>query len=305
MRITALVVTYNRKVLLDRCLHALATQTRAPDRILVVDNASTDGTPEALAAAGWTTRPAFELLRLGDNTGGAGGFAAGIRHAVDAGAEWIWLMDDDALPMPDALAALCAEARDTGALYGSMAVAGDRLSWPAFPYPGTAADAIERVPASNRVVDVQALPFLGVLVHRALVERIGIPDGGYFLAADDVEYCFRARAAGSHIWLVTASRIEHPASERNGIRLPGRKFYSLRLVPWKRYYDVRNRMFVARAHYGAALYYKTIPGQLMRLLITLRYEPQRLRQIQAFVAGMVDGLLGRKGRRHEHWGLHP
>ncbi|MEQ8660611.1 MAG: hypothetical protein RLW62_07325, partial [Gammaproteobacteria bacterium] len=108
------------------------------------------------------------------------------------------------------------------------------------------------------------------------------------------------------IWLVTRSRIAHPASERYGLRLTaGRRFESLRLPPWKRYYDVRNRMFIARAYYGAATWYKTVPGQFLRLFLTLLHEPRRGAQVKAFAAGMFDGLAGHKGRRHERWGIRP
>src|SRR5690606_28843137 len=118
-------------------------------------------------------------------------------------------------------------------------------------------------------------------------------------------YCLRGRAAGSEILLVGRSLIEHPASERYRLWLPWRPFYSLRLVPWKRYYDVRNRILVAKSHYGLATYYKTVPGSLLRLLATLIHERYRCRQIRTFIAGMTDGLRGRKGRRHDAWGIKP
>ncbi|MCB1745985.1 MAG: glycosyltransferase [Gammaproteobacteria bacterium] len=304
--ITALVVTYNRRILLERCLAAVAAQSCPPARILVVDNASTDDTRAWLAASGWLARADVELLALDDNTGGAGGFAAGIAHAVATGADWVWLMDDDAEPHVEALQRLAAAATEPADLYGSVAVSGERLAWMMMPQAGGGRRtlvATADLPATP--VDVSFIPFLGLLVSRELVARIGIPDARFFLAADDVEYCFRARAAGARIQLVPDSRIEHPAADRYAIRLPGRTFHSLRLVPWKRYYDVRNRLFVARRHYGAALWYQTIPGQFLRLAMTLVHEPDRLRQLHAFVAGMVDGLRGRGGRRHEAWGIRP
>jgi GT2 family glycosyltransferase len=305
IRIAAVVVTYNRKVLLARCLQALAAQTRRPDVIVLVDNCSTDGTREMLAEAGWLDRYDLALLSLPDNTGGAGGFAAGISHAAAMGVDWIWVMDDDAVPHPDALEALLAIPLDPANLYGSVAVSGEQLSWPMLPIDPPGADRIHLSSQLPDLTDVLFIPFLGLMVSPGMVEAIGVPDAGFFIAVDDVDYCLRARARGARILLAGRSHIEHPASDADQLRFPWGTFHTLRLVPWKRYYDVRNRIFVARNHYGLRLYYQTIPGSFLRLLAALLHEPNRMEQLRAFTAGMIDGLLGRKGRRHEAWGIRP
>lgn len=301
--VCALVVTHNRKLLLARCLEALAAQSVPPQRILVVDNASTDGTPEFLRESGWRDRPDLELLRLNENTGGAGGFSEGIRHAHATRAEWIWLMDDDAAPHRDALGSLLAAEPDVKNLYGSVAVAGSRLSWPMVGPQGGDQNMVLDVAALRPLHEVLFIPFLGLLLHRTMVDRIGLPHAGFFLAADDVEYSLRARKAGARILLVSASRIEHPAADRYALRLPFKKLWCLRLPPWKRYYDTRNRLLVARQHYGLALWYKTIPGSFLRLVACLLKEDNRLQQAYAFLAGFIDGMLGRNGCRHHRWGL--
>lgn len=109
-RVCAVVVTYNRKELLRKCLAALKSQTRKPDHILVVDNASTDGTPEMLKEE----FPQVEVLRLPENQGSAGGFHEGMNRAYEEGWDWIWIMDDDALPEPTALERLlaCSDTAD-------------------------------------------------------------------------------------------------------------------------------------------------------------------------------------------------
>lgn len=301
--VTAVIVTYNRKELLQRCLTAMTSQSRRPDHILIVDNASTDGTREWLAKAGWLDTPGVELLALPENTGGAGGFSAGIGHAIEGGADWAWIMDDDAIPYTDALERLLETELSGQNLYGSAACMGDRLSWPMRANSSVSRDMTCALSELAPQTDVRFIPFLGLLIGKELVERIGLPDPGFFIAADDVDYCMRARSAGARIILVANSLVEHPTSEPYALKLPGGRFYCLRLVPWKRYYDVRNRIFVARNHYGLALYYKTIPGSFLRLIGALIHEDNRPGQLKAFAAGMIDGLLGRKGRRHEHWGL--
>ncbi|MDR1969335.1 MAG: glycosyltransferase family 2 protein [Burkholderiaceae bacterium] len=300
--ITAIVVTYNRYALLECCIQALLTQSRTPDCILVIDNASTDGTQELLQKNGWLARPNVELLALEQNTGGAGGFAAGLQHALAQGADWVWMMDDDAEPHPSALEELIRVADQSTNVYGSLAVQGAETSWltTVMEPPLGVVERADAVPAS---AVVQSLPFLGFLVHRDLVARIGLPDAGYFIAADDVEYCLRAQQAGAQIVVAGNSRIEHPKSRPYKVSVLGRSLTCLALPPWKRYYDTRNRLLIARKYYGVRLFTQTIPGSFVRLFAALLKEPRKLAQAHAFFAGLIDGLLGIKGRRHEKWGI--
>src|SRR5437868_4973779 len=103
-RVCAVVVTHDRKEMLRGCLSALEHQTRTPDSILVVDNASEDGTGHMLAAE----FPRVAVRRLDTNQGGAGGFHEGIRAAYEREFDWLWLMDDDTVPTPAALERLLA-----------------------------------------------------------------------------------------------------------------------------------------------------------------------------------------------------
>src|SRR3954451_13412568 len=100
-RIAVVVVTYNRKPMLLDCVDKVLAQTAAFAELLIVDNASTDGTEAALEPM--LSRPGLRYIRLAENTGGAGGFHAGMQAALAAGADWIWCMDDDVAPAPDCL----------------------------------------------------------------------------------------------------------------------------------------------------------------------------------------------------------
>jgi len=102
-KIAAVVVTYNRKDLLKECLDALLNQTRPLDSIILIDNASTDGTPEFLKEKGYLDNPKIDYVRLPENTGGAGGFHEGVKRGYEKGYDWLWLMDDDALPEKSSL----------------------------------------------------------------------------------------------------------------------------------------------------------------------------------------------------------
>jgi len=300
--IFAIVVTYNRRTLLERCIAALQIQTRLPTRILIIDNASSDDTHDWMLSSGLTEKELIIYVRMKENLGGAGGFAEGMKRSFELGAEWIWMMDDDAVPHHDALEKLLEVAIIENNIYGSLAVNGADTAWVTtlLEQGGTVVDRVDLVPDLSRV---KFVPFLGFMAHRNLVGRIGFPNVGFFIAADDVEYCLRAEQAGVRIFIVGKSQIEHPKSLSYVAQIPGRKLICLELPPWKRYYDTRNRLLIARKYYGYRLWTQTVPGSFVRLIAALIYEPRKFAQLRAFVAGMIDGLLGRIGKRHTHWGI--
>lgn len=89
--IAAVIVTYNRKTLLEDCVNAVLAQTLAVDRLVIIDNASTDGTVQWIQDSGLPENQRVHYCRMEYNAGGAGGFAEGIRQAMGTGADWIWL----------------------------------------------------------------------------------------------------------------------------------------------------------------------------------------------------------------------
>lgn len=151
-RTAAVIVTYNRKAMLQRCLRALCTQTAGVPELWVIDNASTDGTAELVAQL---NLPTMHYYNTGKNLGGAGGFACGIQLAACSGAEYLWIMDDDCLPEPDALQQLLLEDAELDGQYGwlsSRALAPDGKDQPmnlqrSTPYKDLASFAGPRQPA--------------------------------------------------------------------------------------------------------------------------------------------------------------
>src|SRR5690606_32346153 len=107
--VAVVIVTYNRADLLVRMLDGLAAQTRRPDAVVVVDNASSDHTGEVLAAR--TDLP-LHVITSPDNLGGAGGFHLGMKTAHEQGFDRSWLVDDDVVPAPDCLEVLMASDED-------------------------------------------------------------------------------------------------------------------------------------------------------------------------------------------------
>ena len=294
----AVVVTYNRKQLLKACLDALLEQSRSPDRIYIIDNASTDGTSDFLKADGYLENSRIIYLRQLQNTGGAGGFHAGMQQALTDNMDWLWLMDDDACPRKNALESLLQCHPEKENVYASVAIntalGRDELCWPA-ARPGTEnAFVLEEIQLLQNVINI---PFLGFFIHSDLVRAIGLPEKDYFILGDDTEYAERARAHGSKLLLVKRSIVDHPMPNRHIFSFMGRRFYNLTLPPWKKYYDVRNRILIGRKYYGIRLWTQTIPGQIIRMGDSLLHEPDRFNMLWAYLRGILDGFLGRQGKR--------
>lgn len=263
-RVVAVVVTFNRLSLLQRLLERLDEVSELSE-ILVVDNASTDGTGEWLAGLDdrdpGEARPTVPVLgrTLAENGGGARGFHDGLRWAMERGADLAWLMDDDGLPEVSCLRRLLAE--EDLDFWGPVVVDEDRPDRLVFPIrlPGgsrTVHDVVdaERAATVGRIdgrIDDIVIPFNGVLVTRELVDRIGLPRSEYFIWGDDHEYRLRAEAAGARIATVVDARVHHPAVGSLGTPMAfGRTTYNHSPSDLKHYCMARNNLLNLREYRG-------------------------------------------------------
>ena len=289
-RIVGVVVTFNRLAMLQRQLERLADVPELAE-VLVVDNASTDGTGE------WLTSGAAGLdvtaRTLPRNTGGAGGFHDGLEWALERGADLVWLMDDDGMPERDCLS-LLLEREDLD-FWGPAVLAEQDPSRLCFPIrlPGGTAvvhemSAVERAAVDGLIRDV-VIPFNGVLVTRDLVERIGLPRAEFFIWGDDVEYLWRASEAGARVATVVAARVLHPATDDLGTPMMfGRTTYNHSPSNLKHYCMARNNLLNLRRYRGwphaAAFVVKTVWFYVFT-------KPQPSRLGMSFRA-MFDALRG-------------
>ena len=256
MRVTAVVVTYNRIGLLQRLVERLSDVAEL-DEVLVVDNASTDGTGAWLR--GLDPGSGVVSRTLASNTGGAGGFDVGLAWAMERGADLAWMMDDDGLPEPDCLARLLEH--DDLDLWGPAVVADhdpERLCFPIRLPGGTrVVHAMSEVraaaadPAHAGLIPGVVIPFNGVLVTRDLVEAIGTPRADYFIWGDDVEYLWRAERSGARIATVVEAHFAHPATDDLGTpMMGGRTTYNHTSSDLKHYCMARNNTLNLRDYRG-------------------------------------------------------
>lgn len=298
MIVTAIVVTYNRPALLKRLLGALEGQTRRPDHLLVVDNASSSETVELLASFEASASLDTRVVRAPSNLGGAGGFALGMRSVEPSNGHWLWVMDDDAEPSSSCLERLLEAVGDAHTLVGPAAVGrppcDTLLCWPVTLEDGTVTRDLNELEAA---VAVQTLPFLGLLIPSYCIKYIGYPEERLFISSDDVDYTLRARSHGYALRLHAAAILFHPLPEARRMRLLWRTIWLQEIAPWKRYFEVRNRLWVARTHYGVVKQIGVLGVTIFRWIFTLIHMPQRLEQSRAYLLGIRDGLAGRIGTR--------
>lgn len=199
-RVVAVVVAYNRRELLAEVLAGLHAQWRAVDAIVVVDNASTDGSADVARAVA----PGATLLELSENTGGAGGFAVGMAAAVSRhDPDWIWVMDDDTVPEAGALAALLTAVE--GYPGKDLTAVGSRVVWTDgsehpmnTPRPNPFASATERrAAAAVHSRPARSLSFVSSMYRADAVVRDGFPIVDYFLWNDDFEFSARLLRRGT------------------------------------------------------------------------------------------------------------
>ncbi len=246
-RVAAVVVTHDRPALLRRCLGAIEAQSRAPDLVFVVDNASGPETARVLAEF-----PGVQVLRQARNLGGAAGYRIGMEAALRAGTDWVWAMDDDGLPRAaDCLAGLLSVAtRRDAALTAPMVLdvdAPDRLSFPVRVRGRThfAAAEVRR----HGEIEGFAHLFNGALIAASLLRHIGLPDARFVIRGDEVEFLIRARRAGGRIVLATGVEFLHPGSTPEIHPILGGAYYAtLPLGEEKQFHQFRNRAWIFRRY---------------------------------------------------------
>lgn len=305
----AVVVTCNRldqlRITLPRLLDSPADVLA---RVVVVDNASGDGSADWLAAQG---DPRLVVLRQRRNIGGAGGFELGMRHAVaHFDPDWLVLMDDDARPEPGALARflasdpagweICAAAvRDPA----GRICAPNRPSLNPFRRPlvflrtllggGRAAFHLQDgdFAATAPVRAVDGASFVGLFVSRAAVARIGYPRGDMFVYGEDAHYTLSLSRAGGRIGFLPQVRFQHDFS--------GVDPATGRQTPlWKVYYHHRNLLLLYRMVAGPWFWPALLIVLPKWLLRARAYGGQRQAFLRLFARALRDGLAGRTGQDH-------
>jgi GT2 family glycosyltransferase len=289
------VLNWNGREDTLRCLAALRAVPE-PHRVYVADNASADGSIPAIAAA----HPEATIVALDANLGFGGGNNRALTRALEDGADWVVLVNNDAEAEPGVLAALRAQAcahPDAGVLAGKLLFDDGRVQWAGqrvglrSGYSGRPR-GYGRPDAARWSVPGETDRAVGALmgVSRAAIERAGLLDEELFAYVEDVDWSLRIRAAGFACRFVPDARAVHALSASTGG--DGASTHTL-------YYGARNTVVVCERHLplgrvGTGLRRACIGASfLLRALLVQRSRPA----FRAVLDGLADARAGRLGPR--------
>lgn len=236
MTIAAVVVTYNRLVLLKECLDAISRQTYQVSSIIVVNNASTDGTTEFLQQI---DNKQLVVKSFEKNIGGAGGFAEGISIATKMGVDAIWIMDDDTIPQADALhylVRILSNKKNIGFVNSKVVWTDGSIHQMNIP------GYVHHDDLGGGIYAVRSASFVSLLVPSKIVREVGLPYREFFIWVDDAEFTSRIVKAGYKGYFTTSSVVVHKTATNYGASIKTATPESA----WKFYYYMRNGMFASR-----------------------------------------------------------
>jgi rhamnopyranosyl-N-acetylglucosaminyl-diphospho-decaprenol beta-1,3/1,4-galactofuranosyltransferase len=259
LNVAAVVVTYNRLALLTEAIAALKNQTVAMKHLIVVNNGSTDNTGQ------WLGEQTNLIVIHQTNSGGAGGFYTGIRHAVTTGADFIWVMDDDCICEPEALEKLLEKI---DLIKEPVGFIGSRCNWidgsPHLMNIPHIKPLFHNQLAFNKyakygVTLTESCSFVSVLINAEAVKKVGLPYKEFFIWGDDQEFTSRITKYGYPGFYCPDSIVLH--------KTPANSFTDFyndtpRNI-WKHSHGFRNEFFMVKRDKGFLYFICWLPAKVI------------------------------------------
>ena len=305
-KISAVIVTFNRKNLLIECIDSLLNQTRAIDKIIIIDNASTDGTNTLLREGGYLKNDNISYKLMEENLGGAGGFHEGIKVAHDLNVDWIWVMDDDAEPALDSIERL-ENYFNIPEIVGvcpvvinSMKMIEDHSLHRGWMKTYDRGQIVRGIGAEDMMgygaIEIDHCSFVGLCFKANIIEKIGLPKKEFFIHYDDLEYSARIRKMGK-ILLVKDSQIMHKeaanVNNTKEVKIFGRA--STRVIYeklWLQYYGYRNLIWLFNngiIEINYIIKIKILIDHLRKLIGVIIYDDKKIQRLKFWNNAYYDG----------------
>lgn len=292
--VISVILNTNRRDDTLACLASLARSTYPNLKNIVLDNASTDGSPEAIRQQ----FPDAHLISLTQNLGYAGNNNVGIQAALEMRAEWVFVLNEDTVLDPDCISKL-VEVGERDSKIGVLGPlvyhddeptviqsAGGKITarWDAVQIGMNEDDRGQY----QQPMDVDYISGCGILVRSSAIEQSGMIDARYFYYWEETEWCIRLHKAGWRIVNVPTAKLWHKGVQRN---------YNPK--PSVAYYSVRNRFATMRKHHAPLGEWVSVYFQTLRTVVSYSVRPKwrAKREFRdAMWRGLVDFLGGRWGK---------
>jgi hypothetical protein len=292
--VITIILNTNRMEDTLAALASLLANDYASHRVIVLDNASVDGSVEAIRS----TYPQVEIIELSQNLGYAGNNNMGIQAALDQGADWVFVLNEDTVLAPDCVTRLIEIGRDNPriGILGPMVYhhdepdviqsAGGKMDeyWQTWHLAQNELDQGQY----DQPHAVEWISGCAIMVRRAVIEQVGGLDERFFYYWEETEWCLRAREQGWKILHVPQAKLWHKGVQRS--YKPG---------PNVTYYNTRNRFLMLSKHRAPIMAWIVAWGQILRTLISWSVKPKR-RAMQRHKLAMWQGALDFLSHR---WGM--
>lgn len=283
-KVVAVILTQNRKDLLQKGLKGLFSQTTPIYKILIVDSVSTDGTFQALSAKGILKRSNVKYIRLKENKGPSGGFAEGIKCAIKENPSWVWILDDDIFPEKKCLENLLKFKKI------SQCIAPYRDKTVPFFNPAIGLSSHNSSLSFNTGKDyvfTNTCCFEGMLINAKIINKIGLPDERFFQVYGDTIYGF---VASIHTNIVHV---------KNAVMV--RLLINKKPLTSKRVYLLIRNHFLVREYlkkfnlYRPSFFISIFMLMILYYSIIVAIKNQSIRMSFSVFKGIFDGLTGKFG----------
>jgi GT2 family glycosyltransferase len=287
IKVIAIVVTYNRLELLKESINALLLEQNNLHKILVVNNASTDGTAQYLNNL-VKDNGLIKVLNLDKNIGSSGGQFEGIKEAIKQGATHVWLMDDDTIVQKDALKYLIEKNNSLKDNYSYLA---SSVYWT------DGSDCLMNKPiidtehkyflkkTDEGLLPIKASSFVSMFIPTNNIKQIGLPLKEFFIWGDDIEYSSRLSAYKS-AFLCISSCVIHKTAMNVGVDINKIDKSRSKFL----YFDARNSVYII-------LYSKLpIKNKLSRLFNIIKNIFKAIKHLKfynlhIYLKGLIRGLF--------------
>lgn len=283
----AIVVTYNRKKLLVKNIEALLNQSIKNFDILIIDNASNDGTFEEIDK--YLKNFRVKYLNTGKNLGGAGGFEYGLCNAIEMQYEKFWLMDDDTIPEKTAYEELKAADEVLKEEYGFLS---SIVLWKDDTYCLMNKQKIKKPwYQKGKYLKEGLLPtyyatFVSFFLTKKVIEENGFPIKEFFIWGDDVEYSTRI-AKRKDCYIALKSVVRHETAMNKGSSIE--KDSEDRIARY--FYAYRNEMYIAKRDGIKGVTYQILKLFYHLLKIIFSKNNLKLKKIYILFKGTINGIF--------------